>query len=103
MKQKKQTVIIVTAYGEDNYYQKQYEDVVGIYTSVRKAIQGALKNGMTNRQYAYLNRTYAFWCLHIALLENDPYQAFQVDYQEETDSRRKPITSSYMFRTFTLN
>lgn len=36
-----QTVIIVTAYGEDNYFQKRYEDIVGIYTSVKNAIQGA--------------------------------------------------------------
>ena len=50
MKQTKQTVIIVTAYGEDNYFQKKYEDVVGIYTSVKKAIRGAQEDGMTNAQ-----------------------------------------------------
>ena len=54
MKQTKQTVIIVTAYGEDNYFQKKYEDVVGIYTSVKKAIRGAQEDGMTNAQKDYL-------------------------------------------------
>lgn len=48
MRKQVQTVIIVTAYGEDNYFQKEYEDVVGIYTSVKKAILGAKADGLTN-------------------------------------------------------
>ena len=103
MKQKKQTVIIVTAYGEDNFYQKKYEDVVGIFTSVKLAIQGAKSDGLTNRQIDYLNRINAFWLLDIALQKNDNHQAFQVNYEEETDSRRKPCTSSYMFCTYNLD
>ena len=102
MVKEKTTVIIVTAYGEDNYYQKRYEDVVGIYTSVAKAIRGAQEDGMTNRQKDYLNRINAFYGLQIALLKHN-HISFQVDYEEETDARRKPCTSSYMFQTFNLD
>lgn len=103
MKQKKQTVIIVTAYGEDNYFQKKYEDVVGIYTSVNKAIQGAMSDGMTNKQRQYLNCLNAFYWLDKAVKENEDGKAYQVDYEEETDGRRKQCESSYMFRTFNLD
>lgn len=103
MAKKIQTVIIVTAYGEDNYFQKQYEDVVGIYTSVKKAIQGAKSDGLTNSQMDYLNRINAFFCLNLAMLRNKDGEAFQVEYNEETDKRRMPCTSSYMFRTYTLD
>ena len=103
MEAKKQTVIIVTAYGEDNYYQKKYEDVVGIYTSVDNAIKGAKKDGMTNFQLNYLNRINAFVLLNIALMNNKDGETFQVDYEEETDKRMKPCSSSYMFRTYTLD
>ena len=50
MKNEKQTIIIVTAYGDDNYFQKKYEDIVGMYTSVKNAIKGAKQDGLTNRQ-----------------------------------------------------
>ena len=103
MKKKKQTVIIVTAYGEDNYFQKRYEDVVGIYTSVKKAVQGAKADGLTNSQIDYLHRICAFFLLNVAILNNKGGEAFQVEYEEETDRRRKPCTSSYMFRTYTLD
>lgn len=103
MKQKKQTVIIVTAYGEDNYYQKKHEDVVGIYTSVRNAIKGAKADGMTNSQIYYLNRINAFYMLDIAITNNKSGECFQVDYEEETDKRRKPCESSYMFKTYNLD
>jgi hypothetical protein len=103
MKKERKTVIIVTAYGEDNYYQKRYEDIVGIYTSVEKAIRGAQEDGLTNRQKDYLNRINAFYGLQIALLQQTDHTAFQVDYEEETDARRKPCTSSYMFQTFNLD
>ena len=96
------TIIIVTAYGEDNYYQKQYEDVVGLYSDVDKAIKGAKADGMTNSQKDYLNRINAFWLLDIALKNNRAGESFQVDYEEETDMRRKPCTSSYMFRTYNV-
>lgn len=96
------TIIIVTAYGEDNYYQKQYEDVVGLYSDVNKAIEGAKADGMTNSQKDYLNRINAFWLLDIALKNNRAGESFQVDYEEETDRRRKPCTSSYMFRTYNV-
>lgn len=98
-----QTVIIVTAYGEDNYFQKKYEDVVGIYTSVKKAIQGAKSDGLTNSQMDYLNHINAFYCLEMAMLRNKDGEVFQVEYEEETDARRKPCTSSYMFKTFNLD
>jgi len=103
MEKKKQTVIIVTAYGEDNYFQKKYEDVVGIYTSVKKAIQGAKTDGMTNAQIDYLDRINAFYMLDIAVQQNRDGESFQVEYEEETDRRRKPCTSSYMFRTYNLD
>ena len=103
MKQKKQTVIIVTAYGEDNYFQKKYEDVVGIYTSVDKAIKGAKEDGLTNSQIDYLNRINAFYMLNIAMLKNKGGEAFQVEYEEETDRRRKQCESSYMFETYNLD
>lgn len=103
MAKKKQTVIIVTAYGEDNYFQKMYEDVVGIYTSVEKAVQGAKADGMTNRQLNYLNRINAFYCLDIAIKRGKDGETFQVEYEEETDRRRKPCESSYMFTTFNLD
>jgi len=103
MQKTRQTVIIVTAYGEDNYFQKRYEDVVGIYTSVKKAIKGARTDGLTNRQFDYLNRINAFYCLDEALRRNNDHETFQVEYEEETDSRRKPCTSSYMFQTFNLD
>lgn len=103
MKQTKQTVIIVTAYGEDNFYQKKYEDVVGIYTSVKKAIQGAKGDGMTNSQMDYLNRINAFYFLEMAMLKNKNGEVFQVDYEEEMDKRRKKCESSYMFRTYNLD
>ena len=79
MKQRKQTVIIVTAYGEDNYYQKRYEDVVGIYTSVQKAIKGAMDDG---KQRQNLNRINAFWLLDKAVKENESGKVFQVDWEE---------------------
>ena len=101
--EKKKTVVIVTAYGEDNFYQKRYEDVVGIYTSVKKAIQGAMSDGLTNSQRDHLNRINAFHLLNIAMLHNKDSVAFQVDFEEETDKRRKPCTSSYMFRTYNLD
>ena len=87
---KKQTVIIVTAYGEDNYFQKRYEDVVGIYTSVKNAIKGAKKDGLTNSQIDYLNRINAFYMLDKALNEGRSGESAQVEYEEETDARRKP-------------
>ena len=99
----RQTVIIVTAYGEDNYFQKRYEDVVGIYTSVKKAIEGAKEDGMTNAQTDYLNRINAFYMLYKALNEGRSGEAAQVEYKEETDARRKPCTSSYMFKTYNLD
>lgn len=96
------TIIIVTAYGEDNYYQKKYEDVVGLYSDVKKAIEGAKADGMTNSQKDYLNRINAFWLLDIALKNNRAGESFQVNYEEETDRRRKPCISSYMFRTYNV-
>lgn len=103
MRNKVQTVIIVTAYGEDNYFQKRYEDLVGIYTDVKKAIQGAKADGLTNRQIDYLNSINAFSMLDIAVLQNRSGECYQVEYEEETDARRKPCTSSYMFQTFNLD
>lgn len=103
MRKQVQTVIIVTAYGEDNYFQKQYEDLVGIYTDVKKAIKGAKDDGMTNAQQYILNRINAFWLLDIAVRQNRSGECCQVEYQEETDGRRKPCTSSYMFKTFNLD
>jgi len=103
MKKQIQTVIIVTAYGEDNYFQKKYEDIVGIYTSVKKAIQGAKADGLTNSQIDYLNRINAFYCLDIAIQQNRSGESYQVEYEEETDARRKPCTSSYMFQTYNLD
>lgn len=103
MKKQVQTVIIVTSYGEDNYFQKKYEDVVGIYTSVKKAILGAKADGMTNAQQDYLNRINAFWLLDIAIQNNEGGKAFQVEYEEETDGRRKTCISSYMFQTYNLD
>jgi hypothetical protein len=100
---KKQTVIIVTAYGEDNYFQKSYEDVVGIYTSVKNAIKGAKADGLTNSQIDYLNRINAFYMLDKAIDDGKSGQTFQVEYKEETDARRKPCTSSYMFQTYNLD
>lgn len=99
----KQTVIIVTAYGEDNHYQMQYEDLVGIYTSVKNAIKGAIADGMTNKQRQYLNGLNAFYWLDKAVNENKSGEAFQVDWEEETDGRFKPCESSYMFKTYTLD
>ena len=97
------TVIIVTAYGEDNYYQKMYEDLVGIYTSVENAINGATKDGMTRKQRNYLNTINAFYALDLALKQHKAGEAQQVDYYEETDGRCKQCESSYMFKTLNLN
>ena len=103
MKKQIQTVIIVTAYGEDNSFQKRYEDVVGIYTSVTKAIQGAKADGMTNAQEYYFNSINAFHALDRAINNHKDGCRFQVEYKEETDARRKPCTSSYMFQTYNLD
>lgn len=103
MRKQAQTVIIVTAYGEDNYFQKRYEDLVGIYTDVKKAIKGAMTDGMTNAQKDYLNSINAFYALDIAIQQNRSGESFQVEYEEETDRRRKPCNSSYMFQTFNLD
>ena len=103
MAKKIQTVIIVTAYGEDNYFQKKYEDLVGIYTSVKKAIKGAQADGMTNEQKDYLERTGAFRCLEFDLKRNATENAYQVEYKEEMNPKRKPCVSSYMFRTYNLD
>lgn len=103
MKKQVKTVIIVTAYGEDNYFQKKYEDVVGIYTSVKKAIQGAKEDGLTNSQIDYLNSINAFYALDIAVQQNRSGETFQVEYEEETDARREPCKSSYMFQTYNLD
>lgn len=102
MNTKRQTVIIVTAYGEDNYFQPENEDIVGIYTSVENAIHGAKKDGMTKRQEDYLNSINAFYLLHLAI-QGNVVDAYQVEYEEEKDKRRKPCTSSYMFRTYNLD
>lgn len=102
MKKKVKTVIIVTAYGEDNYFQKKYEDVVGIYTSVKKAIQGAKADGMTNAQEYYLNSINAFLELGRAINNHQDGCRVQVEYKKETDARRRPCTSSYMFQTCRL-
>lgn len=91
------SIIVVTAYGEDNYYQKQYEDVVGYFTTVDKAVKAAMKDGMTNRQYGEFTRNNCDFYLNTALMNNDSCRSIQIDYEEETDSRRKPCTSSYMF------
>ena len=99
----KQTIIVVTAYGEDNYYQKRYEDVVGFYSSVKKAIKGAQEDGMTNRQKDYLDRINAFYFLDRAICENRSGETFQVDWEYETDPRRKKCESSYMFTTYNIN
>lgn len=98
----KQTIIVVTAYGEDNYFQKRYEDVVGLFTSVESAIKGAKADGMTNKQKDYLERINAFRCIRVALLDHIDGMAFQVEYEEETDKRFKPCTSSYMFNTYNV-
>lgn len=103
MKKQVQTVIIVTAYGEDNYFQKRYEDLVGIYTDVKKAIKGAMYDGMTNAQKDYLNSINAFNMLDIAVQQNRDGESYQVEHEEETDRRRKPCTSSYMFQTYNLD
>lgn len=103
MEKKRQTVIIVTAYGEDNFFQKRYEDVVGIYTSVKKAVQGAKADGLTNAQIDYLKNINAFFFLDRAMMNNKDGETFQVEYEEETDRRRKPCTSSYMFQTYNLD
>ena len=102
MNTKRQTVVIVTAYGEDNFFQPKHEDIVGIYTSVENAIRGAMQDGMTNRQKDYLNSINAFYLLNTAIQSN-VVDAFQVEYEEESDKRRKPCTSSYMFRTYNLD
>lgn len=101
-KKHQQTVIIVTAYGDDNYFQKRYEDIVGIYTSVKNAINGAKADGLTSRQMDYLNRINAFYLLDKALVNNEK-QTFQVEYERETDKRRRHCVSSYQFATYTLD
>lgn len=102
MKKQIQTVIIVTAYGEDNYFQKKYEDVVGIYTSVKNAIKGAKANGLTNSQIYCLNGMGALSVLDMAIANHKDGCIFQVEYEKETDARRKPCTSSYMFKTYNI-
>ena len=97
-----ETIIVVTAYGEDNYYQKQYEDIVGLYSSVAKAIKGAKQDGMTNKQFQYLNGINAFSSLQRAIETNRDGEAFQVDWDYETDKRCKPCKSSYMFQTYNV-
>lgn len=103
MKNEKQTIIIVTAYGDDNYFQKQYEDIVGMYTSVKNAIKGAKQDGLTNRQIEYLNSINAFYLLDEAIKENKDGKCFQVEFEYEEDGRRKPCKSSYMFQSYNLN
>lgn len=97
MTQKKQTVILVTAYGKDNYFQKKYEDIVGIYTNVKSAIRGAKADGMTNKQMDYLNSINAFYLLDVAI-QNNGGGEFQVKYTIDT-----PCKSSYMFKTLNLD
>ena len=96
------TIIIVTAYGEDNYYQKQYEDVVGLYSDVDKAIEGAKADGMTNRQLDDFHHQNGWALLTAAMMHNQESKAIQVDYSEEMDLRRKPCISSYMFKTYNV-
>lgn len=102
MGHKQKSIILVTAYGEDNYYQKKYEDIVGMFSSVDKAVKGARKDGMTNRQYSEFIRTGGEQNLHTALQNNEFGTSVQVDYDEELDARRKPCTSSYMFTVYPL-
>ena len=103
MRKQVQTVIIVTAYGEDNYFQKKYEDIVGIYTSVKKAIKGAKEDGLTNSQVERLTGMGALSVLDKAIAYHKDGCVFQVEYEEEIDARRKPCTSSYMFKTYNLD
>ena len=72
-------------------------------SSVDKAIKGAKEDGLTNSQMDYLNRINAFYMLNIAMLKNKSGEAFQVEYEEETDRRRKQCESSYMFETYNLD
>ena len=91
-------VLIVTAYGKDNYFQKNHEDIVGIYTDVERAIAGAQSDGMTSDQLDYLNKIDAFHQLNVAM-EQKCFCEFQVDYDcEDNDCK-----SSYMFKTYKLN
>lgn len=69
----------------------------------KKAIRGAQEDGMTNAQKDYLERAGSFRCLEFDLMRNNDGHAFQVEYEEETNPKRKPITSSYMFRTYNLD
>ena len=103
MRRQVQTVIIVTAYGEDNYFCKRYEDLVGIYTDVKKAIKGAKEDGLTNSQVDHLTGMGAWYVLDRAINNHKAGCVFQVEYEEETDARRKPCTSSYMFQTYNLD
>lgn len=103
MEKQRLTVIIVTAYGDDNYYQKRYEDIVGIYSSVNKAIKGAKEDGLTNSQMDYLDRTNAFYMLGKAIKEGKSGETFQVDFEDETDKRKKPCKSSYQFTTYNID
>ena len=96
------TIIIVTAYGEDNFYQKRYEDIVGLYSDVKKAIAGARADGMTTKQFRYLDRLNAFSLLERAIETHNNHEAFQVDYEEETNKRCKPCVSSYMFKVYNV-
>jgi hypothetical protein len=96
------SIIIVTAYGEDNFYQKQYEDVVGLYSDVNKALDGAKKDGMTNKQLDDFHHQNGWLYLTNALMCGNDFANVQVNYEEETDGRRKPCESSYMFKVYNV-
>lgn len=92
------TIIMVTAYGEDNHYQKRYEDIVGFYSRVDKAIVGAINDGMTEQQKDYLkdNRD-------LILLDNAIQTHRSVTVQVDFDTEDDDCNSSYMFQTFNLD
>lgn len=92
------TIIMVTAYCEDNHYQKRYEDIVGFYSRVDKAIVGAMNDGMTEQQKDYLKDNRDLILLDNAI-QTHRSVAVQVDFDTEDDD----CNSSYMFQTFNLD
>ena len=93
------TIIVVTAYGEDNYFQKRYEDIVGFYSRVDKAIVGAMNDGMTEYQREQLKENRDLILLDNAI-QTHQNVAVQVTFDTYEDEDCK---SSYMFQTFNLD
>ena len=82
--------VIVYAYGKDAYMERQYAEIVGVFTSTRKMLAALRADGLTKRQYDARVKGHAYdWQLG---------QEVQVEYDNERGDN-----SAYRLEPIELN